>query len=252
MQFNFFVEVETFSSTITQTLHPLREITVTSLHRAPYTHIHIQCFVKAASLQFLNEYTSAVSVAHSLAVSDVIVNYLVLLRQLLIAPLVLWGLGIQHRNNTASSIRQSLSVGDTSPVVWLSIRTGLVTVFTCGLSTFFRLILHKPDWPFSVYFPPHFSSAPSDSTRNRLLALYRQCNNMIQTKKTKSFYFLFFQKVGSIHCAAEVAPTKTRKCKLLFYTLCLWKKLQIEDTSNREPEHFDLTLNAMKLCCIKI
>lgn len=178
-----------------------------------------------------------------------------LLWQLLITPLVLWGLAIQHCNNTASSICQSLSVGDTFPGVWLSIRTGLDTVFTCGPSTSSRLIPYKPDWPFSLLFFPHVSSAPSGEPGIGCWPCIDNATTWFKQKKKKkpkSFYFLFFQKVGSIDCAAEVAPTKARICKLLFYTLCLWKKLQIEDTSNREPEHFDLTLNAMKLRSIKI
>lgn len=137
------------------------------------------------------------SVAHSSAVSDVIVNYLMLLWQLLITPLVLWRLAIQHRNNTASSTCQSLSVGDTFPGVWLSIRTGLVTVFTCGPSTFLRLIPYKPDWPFSLpLFSPSLQFSSIRAARNRLLALYWQCNNMIQTKTPSLSTFSFFSKSG--------------------------------------------------------
>lgn len=135
---------------------------------------------------------------------------------------------------------------------------GPVTVFTCGPSTSLWYHTNMTGSSLSIslflffFFPSPLQFSSVILTRNQLLALYWQCNNTIQTKTPSLSTFSFFQKVRSIHCAAEVAPTKARICKLLFYTLCLWKKLQIEDTSNREPERFDLTLNAMKLRCIKI
>lgn len=144
---------------------------------------------------------------------------------------MLWELAIQHCNNTASCICQSLSLGDTFPGVWLSIRTGLVTVFTCGPSASFRLIPYKPYRPFSLSFfsSPYFSSAPSDEPG---IGCWPCINNATTRFKQKTQSLsTFSQKAGSIHCAAGVAPTKARICKLLFYTLCLWKKKK--KTSNR-------------------
>lgn len=148
--------------------------------------------------------------------SNVIVNYLILLWQFLITPPVLWGLAIQHCNNT-SSVCQSLYI---FPGVWLSFRTGLVTMFTCGPSIFFRLIPYKPEWP--VFCSLQLCYIPL--ARDRLLALYWQCNSMIQTKPLVFLLSLFFLNLGSIYCAAEVASTKARICKLLFYTFCFLKK----------------------------
>lgn len=149
------------------------------------------------------------SLAHSLAVSDVIVNYLILLWHLLITRLVLWVLDIHHRNNTASSICQSLSLGNTFPGVWLSIRAETVIVFTCGPSSIFRLMPYKPNkLSFTCSFSPFLQLSYIVPVRNGLLALYWQCNSMIQTKNPSLSTFSFFLKLRSIYCAAEVAPTK--------------------------------------------
>lgn len=127
--------------------------------------------------------------------SDVIVSYLMFVWQLLITPLVFWGLAIQRCNNTAPSIRQSLSVGDTFPVVWLSIRAGPDTIFTCGPSAAFRLIPHKHDCPFhSAFFSwLQFSSfTPAENTQPPCIDNATRFKQKTQVF-LPSFFFLFWK-----------------------------------------------------------
>ena len=67
--------------------------------------------------------------------------------------------------------------------------------------------------------------------------------------------FFFLRKWDQYIVQQELLPQRREYVNFCF-TLSVFgkrkRKLQMEDTSNREPEHFDLTLNAMKLRCIKI
>lgn len=230
-----------------------------------YTIPELKAALPLASclFQLPGEYTRS-GWPHSVALSDVIVERLMLLWQLLITALVLWELSIQHGNNTTRTICQSLSAGDTFPGVWLSITTGSLAMLTCQPSSPYRLIPHKPDSTFTrssspPFSSPTFSPAPAKTSHwpshwHWSISAWTTATKIQKINEyliLSGFSFLP-RKVWSIHCAAKV-PTKARPCKLLFYTLYLWeKKLQIEETSNREPELFDPTLNAMKLRCIKI
>lgn len=138
---------------------------------------------------------------HSLAVSNVIVKGLELLWQLLITPLVLQKQAIQHRNSPTSFICQSLSAGDTFHGVWLSIRTELVTMFTCAPSIFLRLIPHRPDWLPSFYFP-HFSCLHGHTAARKYSAgLVLTMQQHDSNKKANSFYFLFIENGINILCS---------------------------------------------------
>lgn len=63
-----------------------------------------------------------------------------------------------------------------------------------------------------------------------------------------SFFVLLFQRAGINIARTTHCSHKGRNiCKLLFYTQCLWKQLQIEHTSNTRPlQVFDLILNVVK------
>lgn len=187
------------------------------------SHINVLCFLKAASqwFQVLREYTPAVFPT----VSDVIVNFLMFVWQLLITPLVFWGTSPSALQSTATSMCQSLSAGDSFPDVRLSVRIWLDSVFTCGPSPVFRLIPYKPEWPFSLIFPWLLQLSETSPRMGCWPCIDNAATRFKQ--KPKSFYFsFFFLKVGSIYCAGEVAPTKARICKLLFYTICLWKNFK--------------------------
>lgn len=78
---------------------------------------------------------------------------------------------------------------------------------------------------------------------------------MIQTKTQVSplYYLIFFFEDQYI--VQQKMLTQKQEYVNFCFTLSVFgrkKKLQIENTSNREAEHFDLTLNAMKLHCMKI
>lgn len=75
------------------------------------------------------------------------------------------------------------------------------------------------------------------------------------SNKKPRVFLLFLRKRDQYIVQQELLPQRQEYVNFCF-TLSVFgkrkRKLQIEDTSNREPEHFDLTLNAMKLRCIKI
>lgn len=136
--------------------------------------------------------------------SDVIVNDLVLLWQPLITPTGYSPSQQHHLLYVTITVRK-----------WCSGRAAAVR--HRGLISI-RLILYKPDSPVSLQH------------RNRPQDWAAGLVPTVDQHKPKDFPF--FQRVWSIDCAAEVAPTEGRRCKLLFYTLSFQEKK--EKTSNGE------------------
>lgn len=165
------------------------------------------------------------------AVTDVIVNDLVLLWQLLITP----------------------------PVTDSPFAIATTALVVCDNHCQEVILWRGPGCPSPRSHQPQIdggATRPTQSVSPPLLAF----SIIIGAKlldQHQTFSFPFCQKLRSIHCAAELAPAKARKCKLLFYTLSFQvgkkkaRKLQIEDTSNRGADLFDLALNAMNLHGIK-
>lgn len=166
-----------------RTLHSPREIIVSSQHVYTLHQTHILAYKhtvhsKGFHLLQFSQWIHSSSLSHSLAESVVIVRCLILLWQLIITPLVLRGLAIQHGNNTASSICQALSVGDTFSRVSLTIRTRPVTVFTCSPSTFFRLI------PYTIKIWLAFQSLVSSPLLSSVRRAGKKAAGLLLTMKT--------------------------------------------------------------------
>lgn len=95
---------------------------------------------------------------------------------------------------------------------------------------------------------------PSPTCGNQSVSYWSTDPTAVPTASTavqfqqSSFFVLLFQRAGINTARTTHCSHKGRNiCKLLFYTQCLWKQLQIEHTSNtRALQVFDLILNVVK------
>lgn len=145
------------------------------------------------------------------------------------------GLAIRHRNNGACCMWQSLSGSDTLAGPWLSVT---------ALSS-------ASDWWWSN--PTHPSVSPPLLAFSIIIGAKPGLGCWTSTRPSPS---LSFRSCDRYIVQPNLLPPRQESVNFCF-TLCLFRlekkarKLQIEDTSNRGADLFDLALNAMNLHGIK-
>lgn len=175
-------------------------------------------------------------------VCDFIVSFLIFVWWLLITHLVFWVLALQ-------AFQQHC-------YLWLSITD-------CGWYFPSDVVVHQS----SVGHNIHIKQMLPDKFHLPLrIALFLALVHILHTNRiacldlvltmqqhdsNKTPVFLHFSLINTM-CSRSLLHTGQGYANFCFRPTVFGRNLQMEDTSNRNPEHFDLTLNAMKLRCIKI